>query len=187
MIVEVQKERHEIKVTSKVAVSVFAPGDIGFVRPGQYLEAKGILTNERVFLSEVSIFLVAKGKRPPAGQVVKAQDAEGQSVNAHLVSGPILELKADEDYPSLQRLEMKFNGDAPLIMLEEGCKVWVHHYDPSTAPADADVEMTVKPLKGGKFTPLTVKIYRDAPFDSAEVFKAEEPSTEATNTAEKNE
>lgn len=173
IIVEVDGEKHEIKMTPKVNFAVYAPGDKGFVRAGQYIEGKGVVTNEKLFLNEFAIHLVAKGKRLPNGQIMKADGVEGQSANAYFVSGPIVGIAPDKDYPDYQNVAIKFNGPAPPVILEKEFSVWVYHFDPATAPADADVELTVKPLAGGKFLPLSVKVFRDEEFDSTKVFDEE--------------
>jgi hypothetical protein len=81
---------HEFPLTPRVDFEVTAPGDAGFVRPGQFLAARGVLTNNTLFIKDLKIHLVGPGQRPPVGRVQKAPAQAGQSENAFDISGAIV-------------------------------------------------------------------------------------------------
>jgi hypothetical protein len=160
----------EIKLTPLINFSVATSGDAGFVAPGQIMTSTGVLTQEKVFLTDITIHLLPKAKRPATGKIQKAPDLmEGQSVNTYQVSGPILSVGPAEGYPDYTQVGVKIAGRAPLVWLEKDYKVWVNSTDSAHAPAGAKVTVTGKLLAGGRFNPTAVKVQREEPLNSAEV------------------
>src|SRR5262245_20628969 len=43
-------QRLEFVITPKVALEVTAPGDAGFLQPGQFLSARGTMSNQKLFV-----------------------------------------------------------------------------------------------------------------------------------------
>jgi hypothetical protein len=171
-------ESYEVKLTPQLEFFVVGKGDAGFVRPGVYMTARGVMTNETIFVKEVNVVLLAKGKRPPVGKVQKATVKEGESVNTFEVSGQIVEMAPSKDYPDHTAVALKVAGKPPAVWLEPGYTVTVASSDPAHAAAGADVEIGMRPLKGGKLMPVALRVHRGSDFSSAEMLgeleKAEE-------------
>ncbi len=161
--------RHEVRLTPKIQFAVTGPGDKGFLQVGQFITGKGVLTNEQLFLSEVTVYLLPKGKRPPLGKYQKAPKKEGESVNTYLISGAITAVGPDKDYSDYTRLALKTSGRVPPIFLDKNFKLKISSSDISHAPDGASVQMLVRPLRGGRVMPMRIKIDRTEPFKSEEI------------------
>ncbi|REJ89485.1 MAG: hypothetical protein DWQ34_19735 [Planctomycetota bacterium] len=169
LIVEVDGEQVEFLINANVKLSVQAPGDTGFVQEGQFVSATGVLSNEQIFIKELTVHLVGRGQKLPAGKIVKAPAQVGESQNAYNLAGPVLGTKPDEDYPDHTVLGLKVAGRAPKIMLEPDYSVTVSSSDASMIPADAPIEMEVAPLRGGRFRLVAATVTLSEPLNSEEV------------------
>ena len=169
LIVECEGEQLEFVLTSKVKLSVQAPGDTGFVQEGQFISATGVLSNEQIFIKQLTVHLVRRGQKLPTGKIVKTPAKAGESVNAYQLTGPVLGTKQDEDYPDHTVLGLKVAGRAPKIMLEPNYTVTVSTSDASMIPADAPIEMEVAPLRGGRFNLVRATVTLSEPLSSEDV------------------
>jgi hypothetical protein len=165
-------ESYEVKVTPQLNFAVTAPGDEGFVAPGVFISGRGPLTQEKVFLNDVSVYLFPPGRRPPAGRIQKADPKDGESLAVYQVAGEVAAAGPAEGYPEYTDLNLKVGGRVPDVWLEKDYKVQVYSADPAHAAAGAKVEVLMKPLRGGKFLPVGVKVLREEPFQSAELLGA---------------
>ena len=163
-------ETYAVKLTPLINFFIQAPGDKGFIRPGVYIEGRGPETNDKVFLSEVTVYLLPKGKRAPIGKVVKAQAESGESQSTYQVSGQVTAAGPAEDYPDYTALGLKVSGRAPPVWIEPNCQITVASSDPAHTAVGADLQMAMKPLRGGRMLPTAVRVVRETPFDSSEIF-----------------
>ncbi len=159
----------EINLTPKVDFQIRAAGDKGFVAPGQILEGEGVLTNERIYISNVTIRYVPPKQRVSArGQIAKAPPRPGRSTNAYLVSGMIEAAQPDTDYPDFTLVGLKATR-GPLIMLEKDFKVTVVANDPKLIPEGSIVSMEGMELRGGKFNASKLVVNLKTPLKSEDL------------------
>ncbi len=169
---------HEFILTPLVKLEIRGTGDAGFLRPGQFIATEGVVTNERLFAKSVDVFLIAKGKRPPVGKVAKAPERAGTSQNTFQVSGTIMAKEQSPDYPEYEMLAVKVGGKPPVIMLEKNYQVNVVSSDPTTIPVDAQIEMLLTPLRGGKFKLVAAQVTLTEELKSEDVLGAAEAPAE---------
>ncbi|QDU39025.1 hypothetical protein Mal4_33580 [Maioricimonas rarisocia] len=189
-------KRTELALTGRMKVEVTAPGDASLVVPGQFVAAEGVLTNKQIFVRELMLIPVRKGQRVPVGRARKLPPKPGQSQNAYQVSGAVISLTQDEDYPEYKRLMLKMSPQAP-VMLESGFTVEVRTSNLEMAQPGADVTIEAQPLRGGRLVPTRVTIALNDPI-TLETLTGEKPeeaaggdspdgSSEDGNSAEKDE
>ena len=148
----------EVLLTPKIEFQIQAPGDKGFVAAGNILQAQGVMTNEQIFISKVTIRLVPAGTRSTfRGQVTKAPPKPGQSQNAYLVSGVIEESGPDPDYADYLRVTLK-GVRGPALMLEKNVEVTLSSDQIDQIPDQAPVSVEGTLLRNGKFTPSKVTV-----------------------------
>lgn len=164
-------ESYEVKVTPMLDFAILGGGDPSFVKPGMFLSARGVMSQEKIFVQNLNIHVFPKGKRPPPGRFVKGQPQPGESLSLYEVSGEIVSAGPAEDYPDYTALVLKVPGRNPPVWLEKGFQVRVSSTEPAHASAGADVELALRPVRGGKLFPVGVRIYREAPFTAEEVLK----------------
>lgn len=159
----------EINLTPKVELQIRAAGDKGFVVPGQILEGEGVLTNERIYISNVTIrYVPPKQRITHRGQIAKAPARPGRSTNAYLVSGMIEAAQPDTDYPDFTLVGLKATR-GPLIMLEKDFKVTVLSDNPELIPDGASVSMEGMEIRGGKFNASKLVINLKSPLKSEDL------------------
>ena len=159
-------ETYDVKLTPQVSFFIIGDGDASFIQPGAYIEARGTKSNDPVFLQKVTVYLLPKGKRPPAGRVQKGSAADGESLNIYDVSGVITTVGPAEGYPEYTAVGLKVAGRVPPVWLEPNCQIEVASSDPAHTAVGADLEMAMKPLRGGKKMPVAIRIRRETPFSS---------------------
>lgn len=164
-------ETYEVKVTPMLDFSIVGGGDAAFVKPGMYLSARGVMAQEKIFVQNLTIHVFPKGKRPPPGRFVKAQARPGESLALYELSGEIASVGPAEDYPDYTAVVLKVPGRNPPVWLEKNFQVRVSSTDPAHASAGADLELALRPVRGGKLFPVGVRIQREAPFTAEEVLK----------------
>lgn len=160
-------ERLEFVITPKVALEVTAPGDSGFVRPGQFLSARGTMSNQKLFIKELTIGIVKPRTRQTAvGSFAKAPAMTGESTESYLLSGSIVGAQPDPDYKDYLLVGLNIRGAVPPIMLEPGFTVTVSSTDPDLIVAGAPVDLELAPLRGGKFTLVKATVKLPEPLSS---------------------
>jgi len=175
LVLDIDGEKHEIKLIPKLTVDVVAPGDAGFIRPDVLMQGQGEFTNNRIFLEEINIYIPEEGKKLSAGGAKKAPPAVGQAGNVYIIGGPVVSAAIDEDYPTYTQVVVKSTKQIPPAVLEnDKFKVWVHRRDITIVPVGTEVELTIKPLRGDKFLPLGVKVTLEDPLESEEFFAEED-------------
>ncbi|MCA8999679.1 MAG: hypothetical protein KDA80_21970 [Planctomycetaceae bacterium] len=153
----------EHRLTPRIVFQIEAPADRSLIQPGKYIGGRAVLTNEMLFLSDVTVYFPAPGKRVPNGQVAKSQRQSGTSVNSYDVSGVVGEMGQSPDYPEYTMVALKIPGRIPPVMLEKNLTVKAVSYDPSMAKPGSSVELEVLPLKGGRVNLLKVTVKQDDP------------------------
>ncbi len=150
----------DVAITPRVKFEVRAKGDAGFVRPGQLLQAQGVLTNSRLFTNDVEVILLPKGRTAPPGSMEKSARSSGASVNSYDVSGPILAAQQDTDYPDYLAVAVKTAGKPTLLMLGQNFKVAVVSDDIELVKEGMPMELEAVPGPGGRplFVRLTVTL-----------------------------
>ncbi len=165
-----QGGEYEISLTPKVDFQILAPGDKGFVTKGAYIQGEGVMTNKRIYLSDVTIFVPLSGKKiSKRGGIQKAPAQAGRSTNSYLVAGTIVAHQPDEDYPDYELVALREAPRGPYLMLEKNVKITVSTTDTSILPENAKIRMQVIPLRSGKFTLKKATISLTSPLKSDEV------------------
>ncbi|MCA8993853.1 MAG: hypothetical protein KDA69_01330 [Planctomycetaceae bacterium] len=140
-----------VQMTPKIQLEIVASGDEGFLRPGQLLQAKGVMTNNRLFVGEVGVVLLPKGKKPTPGRMTKAPEKVGESRSTYLISGPIVAMQQDTDYPDYKAIALKTSDRSAPIMLEKNFKVVVISDDLTSVKEGTPAEVEGLPGPGGRF------------------------------------
>lgn len=168
-------EQQEFPLTPKVDFVVTAPGDAAAIAPGNFLTGTGTLTNNKLFLSDVSVRLAQKGKKLPPGNIVKAPAVVGESEMSYVISGVIVAAAPDTENAGYHLVALRLPGKIPPILLEPGFSVSVSSADPELAKAGAPVELEVAPLRGGRFNLLKATVKLDEPIAAAEAEAEKSP------------
>ncbi len=156
----------EVRVTPTLSFAVTAPGDKDFILPENFLTGTGVLTQDRIFLSDVTVHLAAPGVRFPPGRVAKPDKLEsGQSENTYLVSGLIQATGPAQGYEDYTAVSLKVAGRVPEIWLDKGVRVTVSSSDPDHAAPGSAVTLYQRPLRGDRFLTTGVKVTRTEPFE----------------------
>ncbi len=176
----VQPEQGEpltLALTPRLNVEVTAPGDEGFLRPGQFITTLATMSNQRLFTTEINVHLLGE-RRPPAGKIMKAPPMQGASQNTYQVSGPIVSRQTDADYPDYQTLTLKVAGPSAPLMLEQGFQVQVKSSDLTQVPVGTSVTLVGNELRGGRFNATGIKVKLTEPWNSADVLKEADSGAE---------
>jgi hypothetical protein len=172
-------QRHEFVITPKVALEVTAPGDAGFVQAGQFFSARGTMSNQKVFVKELTIGIVKpRARQVAAGSFEKAPAMTGQSTESYLVSGSIVGAQPDPDYKDYLLVGLNIRGAAPPIMLEPGFTVTVSSSDPDLIVPGAPVDLDLAPLRGGKFTLVKATVRLQEPLSSETLLGTGKPAAD---------
>ncbi len=165
-----QGGEYEISLTPKVDFQILAPGDRGFIAKGQFIQGEGLLSKQRIYLSDVVIHLAVPGKKNTRrGGVQKMPAAPGQSQNQYRVAGTIVAHQPDEDYPEYELIAIREASRGPFLMLEKDAKITVSTTDTSILPEKAKIRMQVLPLRSGKFTLKKATITLTTPLKSEDL------------------
>lgn len=178
LVVDDAGERKEYPLTPRISLEVTGRGNAGFVRAGQFLSSKGTLTNNKLFLKEVTIHVAKRGTRLPPGKFAKAPPQEGDSTESYLVSGAIVASQPDKDYPNYQAIALKIGGQVPPIMLEPDCVITVVSNDPDLIPVGAPVDLELAPLRGGRFNLVKATVRVTEELDADKVLGDGPPDAE---------
>jgi len=170
LIVDIDGKQHSVPVTPKLDLKIIATGDKGFVRPGQFLSASATMSNDKLFISSLTIHPQRRGQKPPIGKITKVPAEPGQSQLAYDVSGLIVATQVNKDYPDHIDVALKTSGQSPPIMLEPNLAVTVSSGDPERIPATAAAEFAVTELRGGRLSVVGITVRLDQPLNSAEYF-----------------
>lgn len=183
LIVEIDGTQHKVPVTPKLDLKIIAAGDQGFVRPGQFLTASATMSNDKLFISAVTVHPQRRGQRPQIGKISKAPAEPGESQLAYDVSGVVLATQPNTDYPDHVDIALKTAGRNPPIMLEPGLSVTVSSGDPEKIPANAVAEFEVTELRGGRINVVGITVRLDQPLTAAEYFGDKPEATTETPAA----
>lgn len=171
LVIDVDGKSENVPVTTKLDLQIIASGDSGFVRPGQFLSATATMSNERLFVKELTIRALRKGQKAPDGEIKQPEAAFGDSKLAYEVSGLITGVQPDADFPNHQLVMLQTaDGSETPVMLEPGYSVTVIGGDPAKIPANADAELTVATLRGGKTSIVGVTVRLEETLQAADYF-----------------
>jgi hypothetical protein len=187
LVVEIDGKQQNVPVTPKLELKVIAPGDKGFVRPGQFLTASATMSNDKLFISSLTIHPQRRGQKPPVGKITKAPAAVGESQMAYDVAGLIVGTQPNKDFPDHVDVALKTTGQSYPVMLEPNLTVTVSSGDPERIPANAPAEFEVTELRGGRINVAGITVRLETPLTAAEYFgdkPAETPKTEAPTGAD---
>lgn len=163
---------HVFPLTPKVRFEVQGTGDEGFLAAGQYVEGKGVLTNNNLIVNAVTVYVFGPGKKAPAGGFAKTPAVAGESVDGYQFGGAILGMEPNKDYPDYQHLGVKLpTRNAPPIMLEKGFQINVVSNSPEHAAVGQSVEFDLQPVRGDKFNLVRVIVAASEPFKSEDMLK----------------
>ena len=153
-------EKKEFIIRPRVKFSVTASGDDEFLAPGQFVSAKAVLTNNRLFGKRFTVH-VGRRSRKRRDKIVKASNVAGESVNTYSASGQILSRQPNKQDPDYETITLKVGGkQGTPVFLDKGYTVTVSSDDPEMAKLGSAVELEGRPLRGGRFnvTKVTVKL-----------------------------
>lgn len=162
---------HQFMLTPRIVFEVHGKGDAGFVSNGQVVKGTGVLTNERLIVNAVSVYLLGPGKKAPPGKYAKSTAVAGSSQNSYDFMGEVIGMKPDEDYPDYQQLAVKIAAKVPPIMLEKEFTVDVVSPSVEMAKAGMPVEFEVVPVRGGKQNLVRATVTVEEGFKSEDVLK----------------
>lgn len=171
LVIDIDGKSENVPVTAKLDLQIIASGDSGFVRPGQFLSATATMSNDRLFVKELTIRALRRGQKPPDGEIKQPEAAFGDSKLAYEVSGLITDVQPNPDFPDHQMVMLKTadENETP-VMLEPGFSVSVIAGDPAKIPANTDAELTVATLRGGKSSIVGVTVRLEESLQAAEYF-----------------
>lgn len=158
-----------IVLTPKIQFEVVAEGDEGFIRAGQVFESQGVMTNKRLFVSDILIRTVPQGRKAPPGRYAKAPEKAGQSQNTYQIVGPIQDIQPDKDYPDYKAVLLKTVPPAGAVLLEKNFVVRVASDDIELVKEGMMVEVEGLPGPGGKFLVSRVSVQLPEPLKSEDV------------------
>lgn len=170
LVVEIDGKQQNVPVTPKLDLRIIASGDQGFVRPGQFLTASATMSNDKLFISALTIHPQRRGQKPQVGKIAKAPAEPGESQLAYNVSGVVVATQPNTDYPDHIDVALKTAGQSPPIMLEPGLSITVSSGDPEKIPANASAEFEVTELRGGRINVVGITVRLDQPLTAAEYF-----------------
>lgn len=153
----------EFLLTPKIQFQIEAPGVPGLIVPGRYVSGSGTLTNNQIFVSQINVYFLAPGQKPPAGGVKQSPRMVGASVNGYDLAGVVGETGQSMDYPDYTMVALKVPGRVPPIMLEKNVRVNVISFDTDMAKPGSAVELEVQPLKGDRVNLLKATVTLDEP------------------------
>jgi hypothetical protein len=188
LVVDVGGEEEEYPITPRVEFEVSAAGDAEFVRPEKFLQARGTVTNDKLFIKSLTIVLLQPRQKTPPSGLRKAPMVEGESVNSWDIAGEIVGSAADTDYPDYTAVEIKTGGRMQRVYLEPGFSVTVKTSDPTVLPIPegTSVELLGTP-RGQRFILSGVKVQLPEALTAAQVFaeegEAEKPAKDAADDA----
>ena len=168
LVLDLGEGEQEFPLTAKLALEVTAPGDATALQAGRFVQAKGTLENERLYIREVTVIIPRRGQKAGAGRIQKAPAVVGESTDTYLITGAILGTQPNKDYPDHTDIGLKVSGAAPPMLLEPGYTVTVSSSDPTLIPAGAEIDLEGTELRGGKFNPTKAIVKLTEPFGSAE-------------------
>ncbi len=174
LVVEVNGEEEEYPITPKLDIAVSGTGDAEFLRPDQFLQARGTVTNDKLFIRDVTVVLVKPRQKTPPSGLKKAPMVEGESMNSWDISGAIVSSAADTDYPDYTVVEVKAGARTQPVYLEPGFTVTVKTSDPTAfeIPAGTSVDLIGTP-RGQRFILSGVSIQLPEPLSADQVFAEE--------------
>ncbi len=167
---DTEGETYEVKLNQQFDFAVVAPGDKGMIRKGVYVTARGVNSENKVFLTKVTVHVVPKGKRLPPGRVQAAEAERGESLKTYEVAGEVVAVGPAEDYPDYTVLALKVGGRTPPVWLEPNHQVEISSALPQHAVAGADLQMAMRVLPSKKMLPMAIRIARETPFTEEELF-----------------
>ncbi len=162
---------HEINLTPRLELEIRAPGDADFVAPGQVLEGNGVMTNERLYFSDIHVrFVSPKSRTSVRPQIAKLPPKPGESKNSYSVLGQIDAARQDPDYPEYTQVALR-GTRGPILMLQKNFKVTVIFSDTEMIEEGASVTMTGTEQRGGRFNPAKIVIQRKEAVKAEDLLK----------------
>ena len=184
LVIEIEGKQQEVPVTPKLDLQIIASGDAGFVRPGQFLTASALMSNDKLFIQELTIQVLRRGQKPPAGRIAKGPALERGTMIGYDVSGLITAAAPNTEYPDHLDVALKTTGSKAPIMLLPGYTVTVNSGDVEMIPANAPAEIKVAPLRGGRFNVVGITVRLEQPLVAEEFFKEKSDDVPLSGAAE---
>lgn len=161
---------HELNLTPRLELEIRAPGDADFVVPGQVLEGDGVMTNERLYFTDINVrFVAPKSRTSVRPQIAKRPPKPGESKNSYTVLGQIEGVREDPDYPEYTQVALR-GTRGPILMLQKNFKVSVIFSDVEMIEEGAKVTMTGTEQRG-RFNPAKIVIQRKEAVKAEDLLK----------------
>ncbi|WP_437184913.1 hypothetical protein SH668x_002001 [Planctomicrobium sp. SH668] len=154
LVVDYLGEEHTFPITAKVTLEIqLTGGTEESLARGNFLEAKGLLTNGRVFLDEAKVYILApNAKVPPSAIANPPVNVDGQSVNLRYISGQIAVRQTSKEYPDYEEMALRAPGTVPPIMFNKGIAVEIVSSNADDIKPGQAVELEVIPGRNDKVT-----------------------------------
>ncbi|MEZ6067259.1 MAG: hypothetical protein R3B90_16500 [Planctomycetaceae bacterium] len=166
-------QTHEVKVTPLISLAINGTGSKDLLEAGRLVSGTGIMSNNTIFLTEVTVHLLPKGRKAPTGGVQKIEAEAGESVNQYMVGGELTSFGPADGFPEYMALGLKLRGNVPNVWTEKEYTVKVSSADPEHAPVGSPVEVQYKLLRGGREMPAAIIVTREEPFTLDDVSEDE--------------
>jgi hypothetical protein len=168
LVVDVDGEQQEYRLTRQIGFEVQGPGDLGFLTEGSYIETRAIMSNERLFPETLTVRIFGRGQRPPAGIIQAISREEANADNRWDVSGTITGSAQDETYPEYTQLAIRSVQNAVLFVKQDQA-LTVSFSGHEHAAAGDPIELQVMRLRNGRINLQACRVTKSTAFDSATI------------------
>lgn len=168
LVVDIDGENQEFRLTRQIGFQVQGPGDVGFLTEGAYIETRALMSNDRLFPETLTVHILGRGQRAPAGIIQEVTREDANADNRYDISGTVTGLAQDEQYPEYTQLAIRSAQNA-VLFLREGQSLTVSFHDHEHAAAGDPIELQVMRLRNGRLTLQACRVTKSAAFDSATI------------------
>jgi hypothetical protein len=169
MVVDVDGEQQEYRLTPQIAFEVRGSGDRGFLVEGNYIETRAIMSNNMLFPESLTVRIIPRGDRAPAGVIQEVPREVASADNRYDISGTIAGIGQDPNYAQYTQLAVRSAQDA-VLMLREDTALTVSFSGREMAAAGDPIELQVMRLRNGRVNLQACRVTKSTAFDSATVF-----------------
>lgn len=172
LVVEVDGENHEFRLTPQISFQVQGPGDHGFLVEGSYIETRAVMSNDRLFPETLTVFVVQRGDRVPPGVIQPVPAGNGVGENRYDISGTVAGTSQDENYPEYTQLSVRSAQNA-VLFVQDDLQITVGFNGHEHAAEGDSIELQVMRLRNGRITLQAARVTKSEAFDSATILGAE--------------
>jgi hypothetical protein len=168
LVVDIDGENQEFRLTRQIGFQVQGPGDAGFLTEGNYVETRAIMSNDRLFPETLTVHILGRGQRAPAGIIQEVAREDAGADNRYDISGTISGVAQDEQYPEYTQVAIRSVQNAVIFVREEQA-LTVSFNGHEHAAAGDPIEMQVMRLRNGRINLQACRVTKSEAFDSATI------------------